>query len=172
MRTSLTVTAIALAAATGAASLTACSSPSSGDTPAAASPPATTAATPASATTATAPAGDEAGPAVAVTIGTPKAFSLALSSPTVAAGQVTFTAKNSGSMPHELVVLRTAQKAAKLPMEAGGKAKETGHVGEIPDLPAGATKPVTLTLTPGHYSVVCNLPGHYMGGMRADLTVT
>jgi uncharacterized cupredoxin-like copper-binding protein len=30
---------------------------------------------------------------------------------------------------------------------------------------------VTLNLKPGHYSLVCNLPGHYMQGMRADLTV-
>jgi Sulfocyanin (SoxE) domain len=24
----------------------------------------------------------------------------------------------------------------------------------------------------GHYALICNIPGHYMSGMRADLTVT
>jgi uncharacterized cupredoxin-like copper-binding protein len=28
-----------------------------------------------------------------------------------------------------------------------------------------------LSLKPGHYSLVCNLPGHYMAGMHADFTV-
>ena len=30
---------------------------------------------------------------------------------------------------------------------------------------------LTLTLKPGHYSIICNLPGHYTGGMYTDLTV-
>ena len=33
-------------------------------------------------------------------------------------------------------------------------------------------EPVRLvTLAPGHYVVICNLPGHYASGMHADLTV-
>jgi uncharacterized cupredoxin-like copper-binding protein len=88
----------------------------------------------------------------------------------VAAGKVTFTVTNAGAMKHEYVVLRTSQPAAALPV-SGGRASEAGHVGEIGDLPAGATKTLTLDLRPGHYSIVCNLPGHYAAGMHADLTV-
>lgn len=28
-----------------------------------------------------------------------------------------------------------------------------------------------MSLPAGHYVLLCNLPGHYAGGMRADLTV-
>lgn len=89
----------------------------------------------------------------------------------VAAGKVVFTVTNNGSMTHEYVVLKTSQPAANLPL-SGGRASEAGHVGEIGDLPAGATKSLTLSLKPGHYSIICNLPGHYTGGMHTDLTVS
>ena len=88
----------------------------------------------------------------------------------VAAGKVTFTVTNDGSVTHEYVVLKTSGPAAKLPV-SGGRASETGHVGEISDLKVGQTKALTLNLTPGHYSIICNLPGHYLGGMHTDLTV-
>ena len=89
----------------------------------------------------------------------------------VAAGKVTFTVTNSGAKTHEYVVLKTKQPAAALPV-SGGRASEAGHVGEIGDLPVGATKSLTLALKPGHYSIICNLPGHYLGGMHTDLTVS
>jgi uncharacterized cupredoxin-like copper-binding protein len=90
--------------------------------------------------------------------------------PAVAAGKVTFTVTNNGAVKHEYVVLRTSRQAADLPV-SGGRASEAGHVGEIGDLPVGATKTLTLNLKPGHYSIICNLPGHYAGGMHTDLTV-
>jgi uncharacterized cupredoxin-like copper-binding protein len=31
---------------------------------------------------------------------------------------------------------------------------------------------LTLDLKPGHYAVVCNLPGHYAAGMRQDFWAT
>jgi uncharacterized cupredoxin-like copper-binding protein len=34
------------------------------------------------------------------------------------------------------------------------------------------TKSITIDLKPGHYALVCNLPGHYGLGMHVDLTVT
>ena len=85
-------------------------------------------------------------------------------------GKVTFDVKNAGTLPHEFVVLRTTLGAGKLPV-ANGKASETGHVGEIGDLAAGASKTLTLDLTKGHYLLVCNLAGHYQAGMRATLVV-
>jgi uncharacterized cupredoxin-like copper-binding protein len=89
----------------------------------------------------------------------------------VAAGKVTFTVTNAGAVKHEFVVLKTAAPAAQLPV-AHGRASEAGHAGEIGDLPVGTTKTMTLTLRPGHYSIICNLPGHYLGGMHTDLTVS
>jgi uncharacterized cupredoxin-like copper-binding protein len=91
-------------------------------------------------------------------------------SATAAAGAVRFTVTNAGTIEHEFVVLRTSQPAAKLPL-SGARASEAGHVGEIGGLGPGQTKTLTLHLRPGHYSLICNLPGHYGGGMHADLTV-
>jgi uncharacterized cupredoxin-like copper-binding protein len=89
----------------------------------------------------------------------------------VAAGNVRFTVTNRGSVTHEYVILRTTRPAAQL-LVSGGRASEAGHVGEIGDLPVGSTKTLRLRLAPGHYSIICNLPGHYLGGMHADLTVS
>jgi len=36
----------------------------------------------------------------------------------------------------------------------------------------GETRLLTTTLEPGHYIMVCNLPGHFMAGMHLDITVT
>ncbi|MGV8964931.1 MAG: sulfocyanin-like copper-binding protein [Cellulomonas sp.] len=29
-----------------------------------------------------------------------------------------------------------------------------------------------MTLAPGHYELICNLPGHYAAGMYTELTVS
>jgi uncharacterized cupredoxin-like copper-binding protein len=97
-------------------------------------------------------------------------FSLKASPSSVTAGKVTFTAVNNGSDRHELVVLKTTTKAGKLP-QSGGRASEKGRVGETGIFAGGKTKKLTLNLKKGHYVLVCNLPGHYAGGMRADFTV-
>ena len=87
-----------------------------------------------------------------------------------AAGKVKFTVTNNGSVTHEYVVLDTPTPAAKLPV-SGGRASEAGNIGETGDVRAGETKTFTLNLKPGHYAIVCNLPGHYLAGMYTDLTV-
>ena len=49
------------------------------------------------------------------------------------AGKVTFSVQNSGSVPHEFVVLRTDAPAGQLPIKAG-RADEAGNIGETGDL--------------------------------------
>jgi uncharacterized cupredoxin-like copper-binding protein len=85
------------------------------------------------------------------------------------AGRVTFKVRNSGAVPHEFVVLRTAKPAADL--LKGARADETGNVGETGDLQPGQAKTLSLALKPGHYALICNLPGHYQAGQHADFTV-
>jgi uncharacterized cupredoxin-like copper-binding protein len=85
------------------------------------------------------------------------------------AGRVTFRVRNSGRVKHEFVVLRTNKKASKL--LKGNEASEAGNVGEIGNVPSGSTKSLTLTLKKGHYALICNLPGHYKAGQRADFNV-
>ena len=42
---------------------------------------------------------------------------------------------------------------------------------ETTDLDPGKGGTLTLDLQPGHYILICNQPGHFMHGMKADLTV-
>ena len=97
-------------------------------------------------------------------------FKLTPSTKRVAAGKVTFSVRNAGQLAHEFVVVRTKTAAGKL-ATIGMVAKETGKLGEIPKFRPGATKTLTLALKPGHYALICNLPGHYKAGQFADLKV-
>lgn len=87
-----------------------------------------------------------------------------------AAGRVTFRVHNAGSITHEFVVIKTPHPAADLPLSKG-RADEAGNVGETGDLEAGRSKSVSLKLAPGHYALICNLPGHYLAGQHTDFTV-
>jgi|SRR4051794_3200419 uncharacterized cupredoxin-like copper-binding protein len=89
----------------------------------------------------------------------------------VAHGKITFTATNKGKFPHELAIIRTNKKAAALPKK-GGKAVETGLVGRIAPFTGSKAHRKTFTLKKGHYALICNLPGHYVGGMHLDFTVS
>jgi uncharacterized cupredoxin-like copper-binding protein len=108
--------------------------------------------------------------AVGVTLGAPKEFSMVLSPAKAKAGTVTFKVTNKGKIVHEAVVVRTSVKASAL-RTSGGRASEKGSIGEVADLAPGKSGAVTLKLKAGHYALICNIPGHYQGGMRADFTV-
>ena len=110
---------------------------------------------------------------------TPDQMFINLSTDTARAGSVTFQVTNQGAETHEFVVLKTDTAADKLPIVGfeGEKDRidEAGpgvtNVGETGDMKPGETKLLTVDLLPGHYVVVCNLPGHYRMGMHTDLTV-
>jgi len=101
----------------------------------------------------------------------------------VAAGQVTLVARNMGWRTHELVILPLSSGASagqRVP-GADGRVDETGSLGEASKscgsgagegIGAGTVGWVTLTLAPGHYELLCNLPNHYADGMYQELVVT
>jgi hypothetical protein len=84
-------------------------------------------------------------------------------------GKVRFVVTNIGTVKHEFVVLKTAKPAGNL--LKGKEADERGAVGEIGGVPPGQARTLNLTLKPGHYSLICNLPGHYKTGQFADFYV-
>ena len=86
-----------------------------------------------------------------------------------APGKVTFVVRNAGTAAHELVVLKTSTALRALPM-SGKQARETGLVGET-KIARGAVKKLTLTLAPGKYVLLSNLPGDYRRGMVAGLAL-
>jgi uncharacterized cupredoxin-like copper-binding protein len=97
-------------------------------------------------------------------------FNVLLAKQAAPAGKVTFVVKNVGKMAHEFVVLKTAKPAGDL-LSHGGEASEAGNVGEIAKVKPGETKKLTLTLKKGHYSLLCNYPGHYKAGQFVDFYV-
>ena len=103
-------------------------------------------------------------------------WSVTLSSSTFRAGKYAFTIKNDGKIEHELIAVRTTVALADLPLKADGDVNE-----EDPSVPnstdgdniaSGKTQARTITLTPGTYVYMCNLPGHFKAGMHELITVT
>jgi uncharacterized cupredoxin-like copper-binding protein len=119
------------------------------------------------------------------TSGEAGAMTLTASPDAVPAGDVTFVAKNTGTIEHEAVVLKTNVAFDKLPITYGGdppapvttganKVSEDANIGETgdPNLKPGDTRVFTIKhMAGGNYVIVCNLAGHYAKGMRAALTV-
>ncbi len=79
---------------------------------------------------------------------------------TLPAGSQTITAANIGHHTHELVIVKAAD-AASLPTKPDGSVDERRleriTVGEIADVPAGATRHTTMQLSPGRYVAFCNI---------------
>ena len=120
----------------------------------------------------------QTGTPVAVTVsdvngvsGPAMSMTMTVAPTSVAAGPVTFTLTNNGSIVHEMIVLKTDTAYDQLAV-TGGKVSEATSVGEVSELAAGKSKSVTLDLAAGKYVLVCNVKDHYTMGMRAPFTVT
>ena len=110
---------------------------------------------------------------------------------TLKAGLVKIVAHNTGTITHELVLVR-APSVASLPLvtTAGGERavgdvdeeaiSKADTIGETGDVKPGKTVTKTFRLTPGTYVMFCNIDdksadgtvlNHFQHGMRAVLTV-
>jgi uncharacterized cupredoxin-like copper-binding protein len=97
----------------------------------------------------------------------------------VAAGKVTFTAKNVGTMKHEMVLVKTTE-GATLPTKADGSVDEeaipeSDKMGKVDSLKPKKSGTLTVKLAPGDYVMFCNLTTtdsqgttyvHYAQGMH------
>lgn len=97
-------------------------------------------------------------------------------------GAVSFVATNLGSINHELVILPLPdnQIVGTRPLRDNSTVDETASVGEASDscgsgtgegIAPASSSWTTVTLAPGRYELICNLPGHYAAGMYTQLTV-
>ena len=89
----------------------------------------------------------------------------------VRAGQVVFRVHNLGPDDHEFIVVRT--NGHPLPLRSDGMTVNEGSlqssiVGALEPGPPGSVRYLKLDLPPGRYEVLCNMEGHYMGGMHDD----
>ena len=100
-------------------------------------------------------------------------FKIAAPRKPVRAGAVTLSIHNKGPDSHELVVVRKPR--GELPLRQDG---QTVDEDAIEKSTAGVLEPAApghhrlrLHLAPGRYELICNMSGHYLGGMETDLVV-
>ena len=96
---------------------------------------------------------------------------------TLRAGDVVLRVHNRGPERHELIAARVGPTGASaLPLRADGitlaeEALQKAEVGELEPGAPGSVRTLELKLTPGHYVFFCNMSGHFLGGMHADVVV-
>lgn len=101
----------------------------------------------------------------------------------VPAGKVNIVVTNMGMRTHEVVVLplTEGQNAGTRIVGSDGKVDESASLGEASKdcgtgsgegIVSGSRGWVTLTLAPGRYEFLCNLPNHYSAGMYQEIIVT
>ena len=93
---------------------------------------------------------------------------------TAAAGDVTFTITNEGTIGHEFLVVKTDIAVGEIPLDGDHFAEPTDGIeviDEIGEFAKGTTESLTMNLTPGTYQLVCNLPEHYEAGMYISFKV-
>ncbi len=148
------------------AGLSACGSSSAKSPP----PAATVTAAAVTAATTTTTAGSSSEPSrVKVAL---NEFTIAPAATSAPAGHVVFVVRNSGKLKHQFTIIRTNKSAATVLSKQDPNDDIAGARGEIATIAPGTTKTLTIkNLKPGHYALVCALPGHYQAGMHADFTV-
>jgi uncharacterized cupredoxin-like copper-binding protein len=103
-------------------------------------------------------------------------FRLNVSAEGARSGESTFAVRNSGEIPHELVIVATDLDADELPLDdARVNESQLDVVARSSILAPGETEELTVDLAPGHYVLICNLSGHYDFpndvGMRTNFDV-
>lgn len=91
------------------------------------------------------------------------------------AGQVTFEVENTGSMAHELAVVKTDLAPDALPLDEAVVDEDASGlevIGRIEQFEAGQTRSGTFSLSAGNYALICNIPGHYGAGMTIGFAVS
>jgi uncharacterized cupredoxin-like copper-binding protein len=92
----------------------------------------------------------------------------------IAAGEVSLRVHNVGPDTHELLLVRL--RNGKLPLRRDGmtvneEALEPLHPVTVEGMERGKTREVRAHLQPGRYVLFCNMAGHYLSGMHAQVIV-
>lgn len=101
-------------------------------------------------------------------------YQINLSTTTLKAGEITFNIQNTSTdLEHEFVIVDTDLAPADMPLNDDGDVDEDQItvVDEQEAIQAGESATLTVTLAPGHYVIMCNLPGHFAQGMHVEITV-
>ncbi len=99
------------------------------------------------------PPGGGPPPAAATVAVVEKEWTMTPQPGTAKAGTVKFVVKNEGTIEHNFVIKELNQELAS-------------------GIQPGKSKEAAVTLKPGTYTLICNIPGHEDAGMHTTLTVT
>jgi uncharacterized cupredoxin-like copper-binding protein len=100
-------------------------------------------------------------------------FHISLGRKVVSSGDISLQVRNKGPDSHELIVVR---RSGRLPLRTDGLTVDEDVLdpvkpGALEPGGPGSVRELHLHLAPGRYELFCNMSGHYLGGMHADLTV-
>jgi uncharacterized cupredoxin-like copper-binding protein len=92
----------------------------------------------------------------------------------IAAGTIVFDVRNAGPDTHELILVRA--DGSELPFRPDNltideDALESRTVSVLEDDHPGTLRLWNVRLAPGRYELLCNMSGHYLGGMSTELIV-
>jgi uncharacterized cupredoxin-like copper-binding protein len=90
----------------------------------------------------------------------------------VRAGVVRLVVENDGPVTHELLVAR--RRTSGLPLRSDELTVDEHAVptaGVVEGAHPGRVHELRLRLKPGRYQLFCNMAGHYLAGMHAELVV-
>jgi uncharacterized cupredoxin-like copper-binding protein len=93
----------------------------------------------------------------------------------LSAGRVRLSVSNFGPDAHELIVARVGG-GAPLPLRRDGLTVDEERIqaatpGSLEPGAPGSHGELTVDLARGRYVLFCNMSGHYLGGMHAELVV-
>ena len=101
-------------------------------------------------------------------------FAIAVARHRLQAGRVVFHVHNRGPDRHELIVVHDdgRLKLRSDGMTVDEEALQRLIVGGLEPGPKGDIRDLVVDLTPGRYMLLCNMYGHYMGGMHQVVLVS
>jgi uncharacterized cupredoxin-like copper-binding protein len=105
---------------------------------------------------------------------TERDFSIKVSAHKLIPGDITLRVANRGPDAHELIMVRSDK--AQLPLRSDGmtvdeEGLEKATVGVFEPGEPGSVRELHVTLTKGRYVLLCNMSGHFMGGMETTVNV-
>jgi hypothetical protein len=106
-----------------------------------------------------------------------KDYRILSSTATIPAGVVSFQIHSRGPSTHEFVIFETTQAADRMPLGTDGLTIDEDSAllrpaGEVSQVDIGESAELVLRLPVGRYVLVCNMEGHYLGGMHLSMVVT
>lgn len=101
-----------------------------------------------------------------------KDFRIVVRPKRVPAGNVELVLRNDGPVTHELIVVRW--RRSHLPLRHDGLTIDEDalpETGVLEGAGPGHVRRLRLQLMPGRYQLFCNMAGHFLAGMHAELVV-